>query len=64
MDSVSDMFSSMGSFTAAFGMDKISFGNVMGFYGIECGNILGLGGAFFAGLFVCRIVHFLPRCEL
>ena len=50
MDSVSDMFSSMGSFTAAFGMDKISFGNVMGFYGIECGNILGLGGAFFAGL--------------
>lgn len=50
MDSVSDMFSSMGSFTAAFGMDKISFGDVMGFYGIECGNILGLGGAFFAGL--------------
>lgn len=50
MNSVNDMFSSMGSFTAAFGMDKISFGDVMGFYGIECGNILGLGGAFFAGL--------------
>ena len=50
MDSVSDMFSSMGSFTAAFGMDKISFGNVMGFYGIECCNILCMGGAFFAGL--------------
>lgn len=50
MDSVNDMFSSMGSFTAAFGMDRISFGEVMGFYGIECGNILGLGGAFFAGL--------------
>lgn len=49
-DSVNDMFSSMGSFTAAFGMDKISFGNVMGFYAIEGGNILGLGGAFFAGL--------------
>lgn len=49
-DSVSDMFSSMGSFTAAFGMDKISLGEIMGFYGIECGNILGLGGAFFAGL--------------
>lgn len=50
MESVSDMFSSMGSFTAAFGMDKINIGDIMGFYGIECGNILGLGGAFFAGL--------------
>ena len=50
MDGVSDMFASMGSFTAAFGMDKINFGNLKGFYAIECGNILGLGGAFFAAL--------------
>lgn len=50
MESVSDVFSSMGSFTAAFGMHKVSFGEIMGFYGIECGNILGLGGAFFAAL--------------
>lgn len=50
MESVSDVFSSMGSFTTAFGMDKVSFGEIMGFYGIECGNILGLGGAFFAAL--------------
>ena len=50
MESISDGFSSMGSFTAAFGMDKVSFGEIMGFYGIECGNILGLGGAFFAAL--------------
>lgn len=50
MDGVSDMFASMGSFTAAFGMDKISFGTLTGFYAIECGNILGLGGAFFAAL--------------
>lgn len=48
MDSMGDMFASMGSFTAAFGMDKISFGTLEGFYAIECGNILGLGGAFFA----------------
>ena len=48
MDSVSDMFASMGSFSAAFGMDRISFGSLDGFYAIECGNILGLGGAFFA----------------
>ena len=41
-------FSSMGSFTEAFGMDRLNFGELMGFYGLECGNILGIGGAFFA----------------
>ena len=50
MDSVSEMFASMGSFTQAFGMDRLSFGTLTGFYAIECGNILGLGGAFFAAL--------------
>lgn len=50
MDDVSDMFASMGSFTEAFGMDKVSFGTLTGFYAVECGNILGLGGAFFAAL--------------
>ena len=48
MDTVGDMFASMGSFTQAFGMDRISFGSLLGFYAVECGNILGLGGAFFA----------------
>ena len=50
MEEVSDIFSSMGNFTAAFGMDKVSFGTLTGFYAVECGNILGLGGAFFAAL--------------
>lgn len=50
MDSVSSVFANMGGFTAAFGMDKLSFGELMGFYGIECGNILGIGGGFFAAL--------------
>lgn len=50
MNSVSDMFSSMGSFTEAFGMDRLDFVTFIGFYAIECGNILGLGGAFFAAL--------------
>lgn len=50
MDGVSDMFASMGSFTAAFGMDKVNFGTLTGFYVVECGNVLGLGGAFFAAL--------------
>lgn len=50
MEDVGEMFSSMGSFTQAFGMDQLNFGTLIGFYGIECGNILGLGGAFFAAL--------------
>lgn len=50
MESVNDMFGSMGSFTEAFGMDCLNFGTLIGFYAVECGNILGLGGAFYASL--------------
>lgn len=50
MEEVSDVFASMGSFTAAFGMDQLNFGTLIGYYSIECGNVLGLGGAFFASL--------------
>lgn len=48
MGAVTDMFANMGGFTAAFGMDQVSFGQIMGFYAIECGNILGIGAGFFA----------------
>jgi len=50
MNSVNDMFASMGFFTEAFGMDRLNFGTFIGFYAVECGNILGIGGAFFASL--------------
>ncbi len=50
MADVSALFAGMGDFSAAFGLDKLQFGTVMGFYGTECGNILGLGGAFYAAL--------------
>ena len=50
MDTMGDIFASMGSFTAAFGMDRLNFGTLVGFYAIECGNVIGLGGAFFASL--------------
>lgn len=56
MDDVSEMFASMGSFTEAFGMDRINFGTLIGFYAVECGNILGLGGAFFAALIAVTIL--------
>ena len=48
MEDVTDIFASMGSFTAAFGMDRLNFGTLIGFYAVECGNILSLGGAFYA----------------
>lgn len=50
MAGLNNLFANMGSFTAAFGMNLVSFGEAMGFYAVECGNILGLGGAFFAAL--------------
>ena len=50
MSEINDMFSSMGSFTSAFGMDRLNFGSLTGYYAVECGNVLGLGGAFFAAL--------------
>ena len=50
MEGISDVFSSMGSFTAAFGMDRLNFGSLNGYYAIECGNVLGLGGSFYAAL--------------
>lgn len=50
MEELNDTFSQMGSFSYAFGMDKINFGEFIGFFGVECGNILGLGGALFAAL--------------
>lgn len=50
MDAVSALFSSMGAFTAAFGMDRLNFGALTGYYAVECGNVLGLGGALFSAL--------------
>lgn len=48
MNDVNDLFSNMGGFTEAFGMNRVGFGEIMGFYAVECGNILGIGGGFFA----------------
>lgn len=56
MEGISDVFASMGSFTVAFGMDKLNFGTLIGYYAIECGNVLGLGGAFYASLCAISIL--------
>jgi len=50
MGELTDMMASMGAFSDAFGMDKLNFGEFIGYFGVECGNVLGLGGAFFAAI--------------
>ena len=50
MNEMSDMFADMGAFSSAYNMDKINFGEFRGYFAVECGNVLGLGGAFFAAL--------------
>lgn len=50
MNEISEMFSQMGSFSEAFGMEQLNFGEFLGFFGTECGNTLGLGGGIFAAL--------------
>lgn len=50
MKGIGEMFQRMGAFASAFGLDKLNFGEFIGFYAVESGNILGLGGALFAAL--------------
>ena len=50
MADISTMFADMGAFSSAFGMDQLNFGEFMGYFGVECGNVLGLGGALFAAI--------------
>ena len=39
--------------SAAFGLDKLQYGSILGYYGTECGNILGLAVLlYFAGLLI------------
>jgi ABC-2 type transport system permease protein len=44
------MFANMGSFSDAFGLDELNFGEFIGYFGIECSNTLGIGGALFAAI--------------
>lgn len=49
-DAVGEMFASLGVFTEAIGMDQLNIGTLPGFYAVECGSILGIGGALFSAL--------------
>lgn len=50
MGELSGAYSQMGDFSTAFGMDKINIATPMGFFGIEIGATLSLGGSMFAAI--------------
>lgn len=50
MDEMADVYANLGGFSQAFGMDRISFTTPMGFYGIEAGAMIAIGGGMFAAL--------------
>ncbi len=50
MAEMGDMFANMGSFSDALGMENLNIGEFMGFFALECGEMLGLGGAIFAAI--------------
>ena len=50
MTQITDTFADMGSFSSAFSLDQLNFGEFKGYFAVECGNVRGLGGAIFAAL--------------
>lgn len=50
MGDMGELFANLGALSAAFGMDQLNYGTFTGYFSIECGNVLGLGGGLFAGL--------------
>lgn len=50
MDAMSQMFSEMGAFSEAFGMDMLDMGDFLGYFAVECGEMLGIGGGLFAAI--------------
>lgn len=50
MEGMAQMFAEMGSFSAAFGMDKVSIGTIEGYYASEISIIFSVGGAMFAAM--------------
>ena len=47
---MNDAFANMGAFSQAFGMDKMSFADAIGYYSMEVGAMLSMGGGMFAAI--------------
>lgn len=47
---INDIYSQLGAFSQAFGLDRIRIDDLLGFYSLECGTTLAIGGGLFASL--------------
>ena len=56
MENLGDMFAEMGELSAAFGMDTLKISDFMGYFALECGEMLGLGGGIFAAILGASIL--------
>ena len=50
MGELEEMFNNMGAFSDAFGMAALTEGGFLGFFSLECAEMLGIGGALFAAI--------------
>ncbi len=50
MKQMEEMYADIPGFSLAFGLDKLSIGTPLGFYGMECGTIISICGAMFAAI--------------
>lgn len=48
MGEMDELFANMGGFTAAFGLQHLSMSDPLGYYALENGTVLAIGGGFFA----------------
>lgn len=56
MEPIQAMMKSLGPLAAAFGMDQLNYGELMGFYGVYTGFMLGIGGMFYAAILGCGML--------
>jgi ABC-2 type transport system permease protein len=49
-------FSNMGAFSSAFGLNQFNFLTFFGFYGVECGMMMTLGGSLYAAFIGINII--------
>jgi ABC-2 type transport system permease protein len=50
MGDMSDLFNNMGSLTKAVGLDKVDMATATGYYAVESGTMIAIGGSMFAAL--------------
>ena len=50
MEQLNEAFMGMGDFSTALGVGELGIADFLGYFALECGDVLGLGGAIFAAL--------------